>query len=85
MKPLHKLDAVACTLEAFADKHPGMAAREAATDARELHTQVAALVEAARCINTAITCGRHEARINRSNPLSVDALRDALASFGEHA
>lgn len=54
----------------------------------ELHDAfdaVKALVEAARCINIAITCGRHEARINRSNPLSVDALRDALALFGENA
>lgn len=48
----------------------------------EARAAVAELVEAAKAINVAITCGGHEARINRSNPLSVETLRAALAKFG---
>ena len=43
---------------------------------------VAELVEAAKAINVAIACGGHEERINRSNPLSVNTFRAALAKFG---
>lgn len=43
---------------------------------------IAELIEAARAVNVAITCGQHEDRINRSNPLSVEALRAALARVG---
>ena len=86
MKPLHKLDAVAGTLEAFADKHPGMAAREAATDARELHTQVAALVEAARQIPRAVTMrGPADTTAYLISDARMNALRDALAPFREEA
>lgn len=80
MKPLHKLDAVACTLEAFADKHPGMAAREAATDARELHAQVTALVEAATIVTLKTQAGHYA-----PDARDMAVLDAALTPFGEHA
>jgi len=59
------------------DKHyPGVREYEQARAA------IAELIRAAHAVNVAITCGQHEDRINRSNPLSVETLRTALARVG---
>jgi hypothetical protein len=53
----------------------------ALADVIELQAHAERLAEALRAVLVAIDCGNHAERINKSNPLTVETLREALAQW----